>query len=282
MEKKEKLTLLAVAFNVLLFGLKISAYMYSNSLAILSDSFNSLMDILSSIGIFLAVKVSSKKADYDHPFGHRSAEPIAGLVMAIFAALLGFEVMKDATISIFVSKNIEITPITLIMMLIAMVLKAVIFLLFYRYAKRINSPAIKASSIDYRNDIIVTFMVIIGNIIVYLGFKLVDSFIALAIGGFIIYSGVKIGIENMGFLMGKKPPEEIIEKLKNIALSVNGVKALNDVRAHYFGSYIQLEIHIEVDKRISTEKSHNIAKEVQRKLLEDELVDFCFVHVDPV
>ena len=282
MKKKEKLTLLAVAINVLLFGLKISAYIFSGSLAILSDSFNSLMDILSSIAIFFAVKVSSKKADSDHPFGHRSAEPIAGLIMAIFAAVLGFEVIKDAVISILIIRKIEITTVTLMIMTMAIILKLVIFLLFNSYAKKINSPAIKASAIDYRNDIIVTFMVILGNIIVYSGFNIVDGIIAILVGGFIIYSGIRIGIENMGFLMGKRPPDEIIDKLKDIALSVEGVKALNDVRAHYLGSYIQIEIHIEVDKNISTERSHDIAKKVQRKLLENDLVDFCFVHVDPV
>jgi len=282
MKKKEKLTLLAVAINVLLFGLKISAYIFSGSLAILSDSFNSLMDILSSIAIFFAVKVSSKKADSDHPFGHRSAEPIAGLIMAIFAAVLGFEVIKDAVISILRIRKIEITTVTLMIMTMAIILKLVIFLLFNSYAKKINSPAIKASAIDYRNDIIVTFMVILGNIIVYSGFNIVDGIIAILVGGFIIYSGIRIGIENMGFLMGKRPPDEIIDKLKDIALSVEGVKALNDVRAHYLGSYIQIEIHIEVDKNISTERSHDIAKKVQRKLLENDLVDFCFVHVDPV
>ncbi len=282
MKKKEKLTLLAVAINVLLFGLKIYAYIFSDSLAILSDSFNSLMDILSSIVIFFAVKVSSKKADSDHPFGHRSAEPIAGLIMAIFATVLGFEVIKDAVISILRIRKIEITTVTLMIMTAAIILKLVIFSLFNSYAKKINSPAIKASAIDYRNDIIVTFMVILGNIIVYSGFNIVDGIIAILVGGFIIYSGIRIGIENMGFLMGKRPPDEIIDKLKDIALSVGGVKALNDVRAHYLGSYIQIEIHIEVDKNISTERSHDIAEEVQRKLLENDLVDFCFVHVDPV
>ena len=282
MEKKEKLSLLAITVNVLLFALKMFAYISSGSIAILSDSFNSLLDILSSVAIFFAVKISSKKADYDHPFGHRSAEPIAGFIMAIFAAILGFEVIKDATLSLFTTRDVEITVITFIIMSTAIALKAVIFVLFYNYARKVNSPAIKASSMDYRNDIIVSSMVIIGNMIVYLGFKIIDSFIAMIIGGFIIYSGVKIGIENMGFLMGKKPSEKIIERLKNIALSIEGVKALNDVKARYLGSYIQIEMHIEVDKRISTEKSHSIAKEVQRKLLEDEMVDFCFVHVDPV
>lgn len=282
MRKKEKLTLLAVAVNILLFGLKLVAYMYSGSLAILSDSFNSLMDIVSSVGIFFAVKISSKKADSDHPFGHRRAEPIAGLIMAILAAILGFELIKNAIVSIFVVKEIKITLLTLSIMFSTIVLKLVIFLLLYSYGKKINSPAIKASSIDYRNDVIVTSMVILGNVIVYFGFQIVDSFVAILIGVFIIYSGIRIGVENAGFLMGKKPPEEIIEKLKNIALSVNGVKALNDVRAHYLGSYIQIEIHIEVDKNMTTEKSHAIAKEVQKKLLANELVDFCFVHVDPV
>ena len=91
MQKKEQITLIGIFFNTLLFVAKIFVGLLSNSLAVMSDAFNSLTDVISSISIFIAVKVSSKKADEGHPFGHHRAEPTAGLIVAIMAGILGFE-----------------------------------------------------------------------------------------------------------------------------------------------------------------------------------------------
>ncbi len=282
MRKREIFSLIAVFVNIVLFLMKIYAYWSSKSLAILSDSFNSLADIFSSIIIFVALRISIKKADYDHPFGHRRAEPIAGLIMAIFASILGFEVIKDAVLSFFKPQKIEITLIVIIILLISIFLKLVIALVFYFVSKKVKSPALKASSIDYRNDVLISVFVLISSGLTLKGIGFSDSIIALIIGLFIIYSGLKIGLENIGYLMGKSPDEETLNRLKEIALSIEGVKSLNDVKAHYLGTYIQLEIHIEVDKNLPTYVSHDIAKRVQHELLKDSEVDFAFIHVDPI
>ena len=113
------------------------------------------------------------------------------------------------------------------------------------------------------------------------GIPVADSVVALCIGFFIIYSGFRIGLENIDFLMGKRPSDEIVARLADRALAVRGVRNLNEVKAHFLGNFIQIEVHIEVDRELSTESSHRIATEVQARLLEDEIVDNAFVHVDP-
>jgi len=277
-----KITILGIILNTVLFAIKLSGGVMSGSLALLSDSFNSLMDTMSSIAIFLAVKIGTKKADLDHPFGHQRAEPIAGLLVATLAAILGFEVMKNAFQGFFIQNIYEINLLIFSIIGASIGIKMYMFLLFRIRARNTKSPALMASSVDYRNDILVSFSVLLGILFVYLGHPVMDNIVAICIGAFIIYSGFKIGMENIDFLMGKKPGDKIMERLKNQALSIDGVKRLNDVRAHYLGNFIQVEIHIEVDKRLSTEDSHHIAKEVQNLLQQEEGVDFAFVHVDPV
>ncbi len=282
MKKNVKTTIIGIIVNTFLFGIKFAGGMFSNSLALLSDSFNSLTDIMSSVAIFLAVRIGAKKADSDHPFGHHRAEPIAGLIVAIFAAILGFEVLRNATAGFFIPKKLEINALIFSIVISSICLKIYLTVLFRIQGKRSRSPALLASSIDHRNDILVSFTVLIGSVFGFFGYSFFDNIIAFFIGAFIIFSGFKIGIENVNFLMGKKPDDDIIEKLKGIALSIEGVQALNDVRAHYLGNFIQVEIHIEVDKSIRTEQSHDIAKKVQNRLEEEDTVNFAFVHVDPV
>ena len=282
MKKNIKITILGIAANMILFAIKLFGGILSGSLALLSDSFNSLMDILASFAIFFAVRTSAEKADKNHPFGHNRAEPIAGLIVAIFAAILGFEVIKNAFQGFFEPRNLKINMLIFVIVIFSIVAKVFMYIVFRREGNKRNSPALLASSVDYRNDILVSISVLLGNFFGYIGYPIFDNIVAFCIGLLIVYSGFKIGLQNVDFLMGKVPGDDIMSRLKKMALSIDGVKNLNDVRAHFLGTFIQVEIHIEVDKKLKTAKSHEIAKKVQHLLQEDEIVDYAFVHVDPV
>ncbi|UCB44376.1 MAG: cation transporter [Spirochaetota bacterium] len=277
-----KITIIGILCNTILFAIKLIGGILSGSLALYSDSFNSLTDIIASIAIFIAVRIGTKTADVDHPFGHHRAEPIAGLIVAIFAAILGFEVLRGSFESIFTPRELEINSFVFSVIGVSIAVKVYLTLLFRAVGKKYKSPALLASSIDHRNDILVSSSVLFGSIFIYFGYHYFDIIVAFLIGSFIVYSGFKIGVKNVDFLMGKVPPQDILEQLKGIALSVEGVIGLNDVKAHYIGNIIQVEIHIEVDKSISTEESHAIAKRVKGSLENEEIVNFAFVHVDPV
>jgi cation diffusion facilitator family transporter len=282
MKRHIKITVFGIILNTFLFIIKLLGGIFSGSLSLLSDSFNSLTDILTSLAIFLAIRIGAKKADSDHPFGHRRAEPIAGLVVAIFAAILGFQVLSDAFRGFFEPKELNIDMVIFSIIIVSIVLKLYMYILFRREGKKSKSPALMASSVDYRNDILVSCSVLVGNLFGYIGYPIGDTIVAIFIGAFIVYSGFKIGMDNLDFLMGKVPDREILEHLKEKALSIEGVNRLNDVRAHYLGNFIQIEIHIEVNRRLSTKRSHDIAKRVQDLVEEEEIVDYAFVHVDPV
>jgi cation diffusion facilitator family transporter len=282
MKRTARITVFGIITNCFLFLIKLAGGILSGSLALLSDSFNSLTDILSSLAIFFAVKIGAKRADADHPFGHRRAEPIAGLLVSILAAILGFEVIKNAFRGFFEPRDLSISPPIFAIIVVSIAVKVWMYVVFRFEGRKRKSPALTASSVDYRNDILVSFSVLLGNLFAFIGYPIGDSIVALFIGAFIIYAGFKIGMQNVNFLMGKVPDEEIIQKLKEKALSIEGVKKLNDVRAHYLGNLIQVEIHIEVKGRMSTKKSHEIAKNVQNLLQREQVVDFAFVHVDPV
>jgi cation diffusion facilitator family transporter len=282
MKKTIRITIIGIVFNTILFGIKLTGGIISGSLALYSDSFNSLTDIIASIAIFIAVRIGTKKADTDHPFGHHRAEPIAGLIVAIFASILGFEILRGSFESIFIHRKLEINSFIFTVIGVSIAVKLYLTLIFRIVGRRYKSPALLASGIDHRNDILVSSSVLIGSVFIYFGYHYFDTIVAFLIGCFIVYSGIKIGIGNVDFLMGKVPSSEIVEQMKKIAISVEGVLAINEVKAHYIGNIIQVEIHIEVDKRISTEESHAIAKKVQSGLEKEEIATFAFVHVDPV
>ena len=282
MHESEKVSLIGVVLNAVLFVSKITIGLLSNSLSLLSDAVNSLLDIISYIGIYIAVKTSNKKADKGHPFGHHRAEPIAGLIIAVFAGILGFQIATNAIKNIFNPEEVQFGFAAVIVLVIAILVKIGMALYFSKKGKELNRPAIRAAAVDSRNDVLASFVAIIGVVGPFVGFPILDSIASILISIFILYSGYEIGIENINYLMGHAPSDESIERIKKKTLSVKGVKGFNDVNAHYVGSYIHVEVHVEVDKKLSTLKSHDIGKEVQFAVEKLDDVDKAFIHIDPV
>lgn len=280
--KGEKITILGILLNSFLFIIKFIIGLITNSLIVISDSINSLTDILASIGIHFSVKVSEKEADKDHPFGHRRAEVVAGLIVAIFTGIVGFQVIKSA-ISEYFNPTILFKPyLALTVIIITLAVKSFMFFYFKNKGEKLKSPAIMATSIDAKNDVIISIIAILGiTLQIFNSLDYVDNIVAIILGLYIIYSGYNFGRENIDYLMGKSPDDEKLDEIKKAALKVKGVKGLNDVRAHYFGNYVHVEIHVEVNKDLTTSKSHDIGKDVQRNIEAIDYVDRAFVHIDP-
>lgn len=275
-------TNLALGANVLLFVLKIIAGLFSGSIALISDAINSLTDIIASIAIFISVRVSHKKADHDHPFGHHRAEPIGGMVVAIVAALLGFEIIKESIMMFFADKVITFNYWVYGVVIFTIFLKYVLYIFFKNVSNNHNTPAVKALSYDSINDVFVTTGVLISFILYKYNLTFIDALVGFLIGIWIIRTGIKVGLENIDYLMGKKPCKEIMDHIKESINSVSGVKGMHDVLAHYVGSYVHVEVHIELNKSTSFDKAHDIGDKVREKIETLDVVDRAFIHIDPV
>lgn len=280
--KGRNATIVMIVCNAFLFAIKIAAGITSNSLAVISDAVNSVTDIVSSVVIYFAVKVSAKQADEGHPFGHHRAEPIAGLIVAIFAGILGFEIFRTSVFQLASLHEHNIGIFTILVLLISIGMKFVMSIYFKKTSHTINSPAILASSIDSRNDVYISATALVGVIGGFYGYPKMDDIMAILISFWIIYSGYKIGIQNIDYLMGRQPEAGIIEEIKAKACAVAGVLGIHDIRAHYVGNYIHVEIHISLNQCLTLTEAHEIGKNVQRAVGNIESIHKAFVHIDPI
>ena len=275
-------TVVNILGNLFLFTIKIWAALVSGSIALLSEAFNSLTDIVSSIAVFICVRISDKEADEGHPFGHSRAEPVAGIVVAVFAGILGFEVIRTSFNRLVMGKEVFVGTLTLFVPVITAVLKGAMFWYFRRVGRAAISPAIIASSVDSLCDVFVAVAALVGIAGVRMGYWYLDPMAGLVISLWIIYTGYRIGMENIDYLMGKAPDAALMDDIKRAALMVKGVKAINTARAHYVGPFIQVEMHVEVPMDLSTSDSHAIGKEVERNIERIGAIQKAFIHIDPV
>lgn len=275
-------TLINIIGNAGLLFIKLIAGLMSGSIALISDAINSLNDIVASVATFICIKISDKQADEGHPFGHSRAEPIAGIIIAVLAGILGFETIRESVGRLLKPQEANIGLLALSVPVITIITKLLMARHFKGVGRKINSPALHATAVDSLMDVFVSIAALIGIIGVRLGYALLDPIAGVVISLWIIYAGYRIGVENIDYLMGKAPEPRLMAEIKKAALSVDEVRSLNRVRAHYVGNFIHVEIHIAVDKDLSTMDSHAIGEKVEERVEGIPSIDKSFVHIDPV
>ncbi|MBP7745152.1 MAG: cation transporter [Phycisphaerae bacterium] len=276
-------TWVAIGANTLLLGLKASATSLSDSLTIFSETLNSLSDVVSSVVILICVRLAWQSPDEDHPFGHRRAEPIAGLVVAIFTGILGFEVCKTGVLHLVHGELPErIGPYPIAALCLTAVFKTLLSVFFRRRGRELNSPALRATAIDCRNDVFIALQGLIAVIVAELKLPLLDVLASLLVGGYILYSGHRIGMENLGYLMGRAPERELLQQIETAAAAVPGVQGVGDVKAHYVGTFVHVELTAVVDGDLSTTDSHDVCEATRAAVEALGHVDRAFVHMAPI
>lgn len=273
---------MGIVGNAVLFAGKITIGLAFNSIAIISDSLNSFTDIIASTVVFISIKSSYREPDPEHPFGHKRAQPIAGLIIAIFTGIVGFEVIVQSVTRLFTGEQADKGLLPVLLVAGVMVVKLFMHLYARAVARRTRSTALMASAADHRNDVLISAAVLIGVVASNLGLPLLDPVVAILIGFWIIRAGFSIGRDNIKYLMGEAPPRELMEKILASARAVPGVLTLNDVFAHYVGTTVEIELHINVDRRINIEEAHAIGKKVQRGIEDMEEISRAFIHIDPL
>ncbi|MBE7415420.1 MAG: cation transporter [Deltaproteobacteria bacterium] len=275
-------TMLNILGNAGLLALKLAAGILTGSIALISDAINSFNDVAASIATFICVYISDKQADEGHPFGHSRAEPIAGLIIAVLAGILGFEVIREAVSRIIEGTSPEVGPYVLLVPIATMAAKGGMFLYFRRVGRMFRSPAINATAFDSLMDVAVAFAALIGLAGTFFGYAWLDPAAGLLISVWIMYTGYRIGMDNIDYLMGRSPDPWLLKQIKEAALDVPGVEGLGSVKAHSVCPFIHVEIQIRVDKSLPTEESHAIGEEVSNRVESISTIEKSFVHIDPV
>ncbi len=268
--------------NVILFILKATVGLFSNSIAVISEAVNSLTDIISSMAIRYSVHLSKQEPDEKHQFGHNAAQPIAAFIVAVFAFVVGIKIVEESVGRILNPEEVDISFPVYGVLIFTIITK--IFLSYYqrRVGNKFNSTAMKAAAIDSLNDILASSIALAGVICTALELKFFDGIAGVMVALFIFKTGYEVARENIDYLMGKSADQKLILKIIGRTIKVKGVLGFNDIRSHYVGDKFHIELHIEVDKNLPTEISHDIGKDVKRTVEEIEEIQQVFVHVDPV
>jgi len=268
--------------NLALFAAKALVWRATGSLAVGSEAVNSLADAAYSVIVLAGLYLTTQPPDSEHPHGHERIEPFVSLVVAfgIFAA--GGAVAYNA-VTTLLSGDVTVARGPAAAGILA--LGGVVKFGLYRYALAVanaeRSPAVRAAALDNRNDILAAGAALVGVVGAQVGFPLLDPLAAAVVSVAILYTGVEIVRDNVTYLVGGAPPEELRAEILRAALDHPEVAGAHDVVAHYVGPEVDVSLHIEIEGSKSVAEAHDIETAVISAVRAIPEVDDVFVHIDP-
>lgn len=271
-----------IGFNVLLFAGKLIAGMLSGSVAIVSDAFNNLSDAGSSIISLVGFKLSNKKSDPQHPFGHGRLEYISGLCVSFLIILMGVELGKASIEKIIEPAQVKFSLLTAAILAASILVKLYMALYNSRIGKRLNAVTMKAMAKDSLSDAVATGVVLMSMIVAKLANIAIDGYCGVIVAAFILFTGITAARDTISPLLGQKPDSEFIEEVMRIVNAHKEIIGTHDLVVHDYGpGRLMITLHAEVDADMDILVAHDAVDNIENELRE-KLGCSAVVHMDPI
>ena len=271
-----------VVINLCLFTGKLAAGILSGAVSVVADALNNLSDAGSSIVNMVGFKIALTPPDREHPFGHGRAEYVSGLVISFIIVLMGVELAKESFEKIISPQSPEISVFTFIVLGAAVLIKLWMFIFNRKLGKKINSVSLTAVAEDSISDAVATSAVLVGMAAGVLFNINLDGYIGVLVAAFIAYSGVKTAKESLSPLMGQMPDRELVEGIRDMVCSYEGIIGIHDLIVHNYGVGISfISFHAEVPSATALSDAHSLIDKIEKQL-KDKFSCGVTIHIDPV
>ncbi|MFC1551052.1 cation diffusion facilitator family transporter [Candidatus Latescibacterota bacterium] len=284
-----KVTFTGMIVNALLIAVKFAGGIMGSSAAMIADAVHSVSDFLTDFGVLAGLKFLSKPADENHPYGHGRLETAISLFMGIIIVITGFELFKNAALSLFAAANGTFPEmpgsIALVSGVVSILSKEALYHYTNAVAKKTGSHTLKANAWHHRTDALSSVGTVIGiggAIVLGSSWTILDPIAALFVSVLVIKVGAGIGWKTIRELSDEAFSHDRQEKLMNAILAVDGVQGVHKLRTRSLGRYASFDAHIIVDPDLSVHDAHVIATEAEdaaRNTFSN--IAFVSIHVEP-
>ena len=261
-----KVSGISILVNLILSVLKLIAGIVAHSGAMISDAVHSASDVGSTLIVIVGVKLSGKKSDQEHQYGHERMECVENIMKSTSGAAIAIPGMLALAAAV-----------------ISVIVKEWMFWYTRGAARKINSGALMADAWHHRSDAMSSVGAFIGILGARMGFPILDPLASVVICVLIAKASVDIFRDAIDKMVDHSCDEHTEEKMRETILNVDGVKRVDLLQTRLFGSKVYVDIEIATDGNLSLNEAHDIAEKVHHKIEQDFAdVKHCMVHVNPV
>ena len=260
---------IAIAANVLLAGFKAAVGILANSVAIVMDAVNNLSDALSSVITIVGTKLSQRPADREHPFGHGRIEYFSAIIIAVIVLSAGVTSLIESAKKIIHPVQPEYTHTTLVVIVVAIIVKLVLGRYVRNKGVQLNSDALIVSGSDALFDAIITLATLVSAGVMLLWGVSLDGILGVLISIVIIKAGIEMLSSPVNELLGTSIPAEITNQIKKEVSEYEGVHGVYDLILHNYGPNMKIgSLHINVDDTMTAHEIHGLTRKISMQMFE--------------
>jgi len=279
---KKNVAIIAIICGVAIFGIKILAYFLSNSVALLSDALESIVNIAASGLMLFSVCVSEKAPDSDHKYGHQKIEDISSMIEGILILIAALLIIAAAAGRLYEPAEIFKLDIAIAVSMFATALNAGLSWLLIRTAKGCGSAALEGDAKHLFSDVISTVGVWIGLIIAQLsGWAFIDSLLAFVVAILVIRMGAGLVLNSSNRLMDQSCVEEEKKIMEVLNRHTFHFIDFHNLKTRRHGNQVFAELHLSVDGSLSVKEAHDLTDHLEEELQGEQPNVHLTIHVEP-
>ncbi len=280
-----RVSFITIVGNVLLSIIKLLAGIIAHSNAMISDAIHSASDVFSTIIVIIGIKLSARKPDKEHPYGHERMECVAAIVLSIVLFITGLGIGSTAVKNI-TSGSYNTLQIPGILALAAAILSIVCKEGMYWYtrynARKIDSSALMADAWHHRSDAFSSIGALVGIAGARLGFPVMDSVASLVIFVFIIKAAYDIFKDAIDKMVDHSCDDKTEREIRDCVMGNKDVLGIDLLQTRIFGNKIYVDVEIRANASYTLKEAHEIAESVHNDIEKNfPKVKHIMVHVNP-
>jgi cation diffusion facilitator family transporter len=284
LQTARRVALLGMVINVVLASVKIFAGVIGNAYVLIADGIESALDVGGSLVIWSGLTFAARPPDKTHPYGHGKAEPVAAIVVAVgvLAAALGLAIQSVR--ELFLPHHAP-KPFTLAVLIVVVIVKEILYRKIIRFGRDVESTAVQTDAWHHRTDAMTSIAAFIGISVALIGgerFQSADDWAALFACALIAANGYRLLKPALYEIMDTAPSGAVVDLVREAAAAVPGVARIDKSLVRKMGLSFYVDLHVEVDGKISVREGHHIAHEVKRAIQQsDPRIADVLVHIEP-
>jgi cation diffusion facilitator family transporter len=260
----------------------ITAY-FSGSVGLLAKGLDSFTDLIALVTVFLGLWLAQRGPSRKYPYGYFKAETMAALIVSIFIFITGIGVLWEAIQRIFFPIQLSNIGFAILISLASLPLNLIMVWKLKRIGRETESVAVFNSGQEFQMDILATVGVISGLVFALFGLPWIELIVGFIIGLFILKSSFQLAHESILILMDAGQDPEKIAVIEQLALPIQGVLGVHDIKLRRAGPICFGEMHLEVAGKTTVLQSHRLTEEIESRIKEayPEVLSI-LVHVEPI
>lgn len=273
----------SIVVALAVMALKYWAYLVTGSVALYSDALESIVNLVASLAALLAINISARPADRKHPFGHHKAEYLSAVLEGVLIIIAAVLIIREAYDALITPRTIEGFGLGIALSGLATALNGGWSALLIRRGRALRSPALVADGWHLLSDVMTSVGVIAGlTLAAVTGLNVLDPLLAVAVAGYILWSGFKIILASMSGLLDEAADADIQARIRDvIRRSGDGALEAHNVRTRQAGRVIFIELHLVVPGTMTVNEAHAICDRLEDALEAEIEGSEAVIHVEP-